>query len=145
MRSSQCKPIPRGATLVTQAGTAPSQPSVGVSTTSPIYAADGTYVPGVCRLNVFRHYDHLPNEFGGRGVSKPLDANGMLFISTDEARRFALERGYLQVYRNCAGHERRIEIERRYPGAYNRLLHERLNAGGLLRAACELTGGIDTE
>lgn len=133
MRSSQCKPIPRGATLVTRGGVAPSQPGVSVSTTSPIYAADGTYVPGVCRLNVFRYYDHLPNEFGGRGVSKPLDADGMLFISTDEARRFALERGYLQAHRNRVGHERRAELERHHPGTYNPKLRD------------AVAGGIDTE
>lgn len=133
MNSSRCKPIPCRATLVTQPGVTVSQPGVSVSTTSPIYTADGTCVPGVCRLNVSRHYDHIPNEFGGHGVSKPCDADGMLFISTEEARAYALARGYLQVFRFPEGHQRRIETERKHPGVYNPRLRG------------TITGGIDSD
>lgn len=81
-----------GITLVTQNGMTKSQPGVCVSYTLPHYGDHRV------TLHVTRHYQHLPNEFGGYGVIKHLDHNGMKFDTYDEAKKFALEHGYLQEY-----------------------------------------------
>lgn len=75
----------------TQDGMTPRQPGVSSGTTS------GGGAPG-CILNVSRHYPDLPNKWGGRGVSKPLDGNGRWFPSVEEAGAYALERGYTRRY-----------------------------------------------
>lgn len=109
MNPSSCKPIRQ--TLVTQSGMVPSQPGISVS-------YSGSFVGGPVRLNVRRHYPDLPNEWGGRGRSKPLDCDGMLFADDEAAKRYAYERGYLQRFRSRQLHERHLEIERATPGYF---------------------------
>jgi hypothetical protein len=77
-------------TTVTQNGMVSSQPGTAVSVTSP-------YNGGV-RLNVSRYYDDLPNKFGGRGVHKSLDCDGLIFKTSQEAFDFAFKRGYTRTY-----------------------------------------------
>lgn len=79
-------------THATANGVTASQPGVGVSTRHQI----GT---DVWVLHVYREYQDLPNKFGGNGRSKPLDANGMVFPSSEAAREYAIQHGYLQLYR----------------------------------------------
>jgi hypothetical protein len=78
-------------TLVTQNGMTANQPGISSSTTHQL----GT---SVWRLNVSRYYPNLRNSFGGLGVSKRCDADGMEFSSSEAARQYALEHGYLQPY-----------------------------------------------
>jgi hypothetical protein len=63
---------------------------VSVSTLSPCG-------PGKVRLNVGRHYP-IRNQFGGIGVFKPADCDGMLFDNREAAIAYALQRGYLMRY-----------------------------------------------
>jgi hypothetical protein len=100
----------------TQDGITSSQP--GTSVSAMTHYDENGHRAGV-RLSVTRYYPYLPNEFGGIGVIKPLDCNGMIFKSNEEAFQFALERGYLQEYRRDAF--RRIETKIR-----NRLWRESL-------------------
>lgn len=74
---------------VTQEGVTESQPGTCVSVTS----SEGRHT-----LNVFRAYRELPNQWGGRGVHKHCDCNGMQFESSDAAFAYAFERGYLRRY-----------------------------------------------
>jgi hypothetical protein len=74
----------------------PSQPQLFVGYSSPVYDDNGTVIAGA-KLSVHRSYD-LSNKWGGRGRSKPLDADGKLFNSLQEARQFALDHGYLQRF-----------------------------------------------
>ncbi len=74
---------------VTQEGVTASQPGVNCSVTS---------FNGTCTLNVRRLYPNLCNDFGGRGVFKRLDADGILFPSADAAFAFARDRGYVRPY-----------------------------------------------
>lgn len=86
-------------TLVTQNGIVKNQPGVCVSFTCPAFDwKTMTPIPGKVQLNVTRYYDHLPNKLGGRGVSKKCDHNGKLFNTVEEAKKFALEHGYLTQY-----------------------------------------------
>lgn len=82
---------------VTMSGMTKSQPGVSVSVSSPVYDREYNVI-GSARLHVTRHYDHLPNKWGGHGVSKSLDCDGMIFDSIDEAFAYAFERGYEQEY-----------------------------------------------
>ena len=66
---------------VTQNGVTLSQPSVCVSYTST------TGIPGYI-LNVYRVYDELTNDFGGKGRIKYLDASGFWFDSITVCNAF---------------------------------------------------------
>ena len=81
-----------GITLVTQSGMTKSQPGVCVSYTLPHYG------DRMVTLHVTRSYDRLPNEFGGHGVTKHLDGDGLRFSAYEEASAYAADRGYLQAY-----------------------------------------------
>jgi hypothetical protein len=74
----------------------PSQPQLFVGYSSPVYDDEGTIIAGA-KLSVHRSYK-LPNQWGGTGRSKPLDADGKLFDSLHAARQYALEHGYLQPF-----------------------------------------------
>jgi len=80
----------RYVSIVTQHGMTACQPGTSVSSTTP--------VSGGARLNVSRYYPDLQNEYGGKGVIKPLDCDGMWFRDTEEARKFSLSRGYSQIW-----------------------------------------------
>ena len=45
-----------------------------------------------------RYYPNLPNEFGGIGVHKPADDDGMIFKDSDDAEAHAIKKGYVQKY-----------------------------------------------
>lgn len=79
-------------TYVTQNGMTKSQPGVCVSYTLPHYGDH------MVTLHVTRHYQHLRNEFGGWGVTKYLDGDGLKFATYEEAKAYAISRGYLQKY-----------------------------------------------
>lgn len=72
----------------TNDGITKSQPGICVSTRT---------INGVVVLNVYRNYD-IKNSYGGVGVSKPLDAYGMIFHSEEDAWAYALVHGYLREY-----------------------------------------------
>ena len=78
---------------VTQEGVTPSQPDVGVGTTSPA-RPDGTGF----RLSVHRYYANLTNEWGGVGRIKPLDGNGLVFDTSEQAHQWAVDHGYVRPY-----------------------------------------------
>lgn len=99
----------RPAKTVTQNGMTACQPGTSVSSTSPAYDAQYNRIAGA-RLNVSRYYPDLPNEFGGKGVFKKCDCDGMLFEDADAAHKFAFERGYLQEFRHHYLSARRAEI-----------------------------------
>ena len=80
-------------TTVTQEGMVSSQPGCSVSTTWPA-RPDGSGF----RISVSRHYHHLPNQFGGLGVRKPLDGDGMIFETYDAARNWLISHGYVRRY-----------------------------------------------
>jgi hypothetical protein len=63
----------------------------GVSYTS------GSGIDGVI-LNVYKDYPDLPNEWGGLGRFRYGDHHGRRFDTMEQARDFALERGYLQPF-----------------------------------------------
>lgn len=75
----------------TQEGMVASQPGVCVSVTT---ASDRTYAV----LNVSRMYPDLPNEWGGKGVFKHCDCDGMRFPNSEAAFAYALERGYCRLW-----------------------------------------------
>ena len=75
----------------TTEGMVPSQPGVGC-------AVRHTHGTSVYSLHVYRHYDTLPNRFGGHGRFRHLDADGMEFPSEDAAWAYALDHGYIHVY-----------------------------------------------
>lgn len=93
-------------TTVTQEGVTASQPGTCVSVTTGC---------GKVVLHVSRSYD-IPNVFGGRGVAKPLDCNGMEFESSEAAWAFALERGYSRRYYTSRELRARRVKEARRPG-----------------------------
>jgi len=74
---------------VTQNGMTKSQPGTMVSIMYP-------WNNGVC-LRVGRYYN-IHNKFGGYGIVKRLDSHEMWFETTDAANKFALSRGYSQVW-----------------------------------------------
>lgn len=104
--------LPHNATSVTHNKITASQPGVCISYITT-YGSDKT------TLRAFRHYDHLPNQFGGKGVFKRCDADGMEFDSPEAAKAFAYERGYLQMYHRSERDRQRSrelwarELERR--------------------------------
>jgi hypothetical protein len=53
---------------------------------------------GGVRLSVFRAYDQLTNEWGGKGVHKHLDGDGLVFATSEEARAYAEEHGYTRKW-----------------------------------------------
>lgn len=75
----------------TQNGMTQSQPGTSVSCTT------GAGINGAI-LHVSRHYPTLRNQWGGRGVSKPLDCDGMHFATCEAAHKFARERGYTREF-----------------------------------------------
>lgn len=76
---------------VTQNGMVKRQPGVCVSFMS------GSGIVGVV-LNVFRTYSNVKNAIGGWGVTKSCDDDKKQFPSMEDARRYALSKGYLQPY-----------------------------------------------
>jgi hypothetical protein len=68
---------------VTQCGMVSSQP--GTSVGSSHFHGSGVYV-----LNASRYYPDMPNAFGGKGVFKKLDCDGMEFSTREAAHQFAL-------------------------------------------------------
>lgn len=83
-------------TTVTQEGITSSQPGTHVSVCCPA-GYETEELRNSVRLNVFRVYD-LPNEFGGVGVHKHLDAHDKLFPTRDDAWKYCLEHGYIRKY-----------------------------------------------
>jgi hypothetical protein len=83
--------------ICTQDKTTPSQPALFVGYSSPVYNDEGTVIAGA-RLSVHRVYNHLKNKWGGLGRSKSLDHDGKLFNTLDEARKFALDHGYVRYW-----------------------------------------------
>ncbi len=78
---------------VVSGGMVSSQPGASVSFTLPCESTGGKV-----KLNVYRNYPNLKNEFGGKGRLKALDANGRIFNTYEEAQAYALSRGYTQKY-----------------------------------------------
>jgi hypothetical protein len=76
---------------VTQCGMVSAQP--GTSVGSSHFHGSGVHV-----LNASRYYPDMPNAFGGKGVFKKLDCDGMEFSTREAAHQFALERGYTREY-----------------------------------------------
>ena len=105
-----------------QPGVTPSQPGVSMSTTTPAYDRNLEPLPNGpwTRLNLRRHYPDLPNEFGGRGRSKPLDGDGMLFRTPEEARQWAIDHGYLAQFFFPSVRARRLETAREFPEFFDR-------------------------
>lgn len=83
--------VARHRNTVTQEGVTASQPPVSVSCTIP-------WNHGRVRLNVCRHYSLLHNHLGGFSKIKPLDGDGKMFDTSDEAWQWALEHGYIREY-----------------------------------------------
>lgn len=109
-------------TTVTQEGMAARQPGTNVGTTSPAYDWKTGKKIGGAVLSVSRYYPDLKNEFGGRGVFKKCDCDGMVFDSSEAAFEFAHERGYTRDYYSetpraqafrAARIDRRLEHSRR--------------------------------
>jgi len=80
---------------VVHGGITNSQPGVNCSCRYP--DSDGKV-----RLRVFRVYDQLTNEFGGKGRFKYLDADNKQFDTVEAARAFALDRGYTFIFHRKA-------------------------------------------
>jgi hypothetical protein len=78
---------------VTQEGVTPSQPHIGVGTISPA-RPDGTGF----RLSIHRFYNDLSNEWGGMGRLKPLDGNGLIFDTREQAQQWTVDHGYVRPY-----------------------------------------------
>lgn len=76
---------------VTQNGMVQSQPGTSVS-------YGHLHGSGVHTLSVTRYYPNLKNSFGGLGVFKNLDCNGMEFPSCEAAQKFAFDHGYIREY-----------------------------------------------
>ena len=73
----------------TQNGVTKSQPGTSVSVTT---------IDGKSILHVSRYYRDLPNRHGGTGAFKSLDCDGMVFDNSDQAFKFALQRGYTRAW-----------------------------------------------
>lgn len=84
---------------VTVPGMTKSQPGTSVSYSTGIDWKTGDEIPGA-RLSVTRHYNHLPNQYGGRGKHFSLEADGKLFDSVESATKFCVEHGYLQIFQH---------------------------------------------
>lgn len=90
----------------TQDGMVPSQPGMCVSYTG---GADGY------TLSVFRAYNDLPNQWGGKGVHRHCDHYGKKFATYDEAAAFALDRGYVRPWFKSAESRAHRKAEARDP------------------------------
>lgn len=93
-------------TTVTQEGVTLSQPGVCASVMTGC---------GKCVLHVSRAYE-VRNVFGGVGVHKPLDCDGMEFDTSEQAWSFALARGYVRRYYTSRELRARRVKEARRPG-----------------------------
>lgn len=78
-------------TYVCQDGMTKSQPMVGVSYQTPAgYTKEGHVVKGY-KLSVYRYYKSLKK-------FKYLDGDGLIFPTSEEARKYAIEHGYVREY-----------------------------------------------
>lgn len=80
-----------GHNTVTQDGMTDRQPGTSVSVTTGSAMDDAI-------LSVSRYYKDLPNEMGGRGRFKRMDADGRHFPTSQAAWDFALDHGYIRPY-----------------------------------------------
>lgn len=84
---------------VTQSSVTESQPGVFVSYTGPGWVDFKTMEqhPGV-QLHVGRYYDHLTNQFGGKGRRAPMDGDGLIFDTIEAAQQYCIDHGYVQRF-----------------------------------------------
>ena len=87
----------------TQDGMTQAQPGTSVS-------VGHLHGSGVYTLSVSRFYPTLKNSFGGRGVFKKLDCDGMEFATNEAAWAFAFEHGYTRLcFISASSRARNIE------------------------------------
>lgn len=103
--------------ICTQEGITKSQPTICVSYSYPLYDNQGNDIGGA-RLSAHRTYP-LPNQWGGTGRSKPLDGDGKIFPSWQEAKQWAMEHGYIRTWRRTYDPKRKAERVARYALAHH--------------------------
>jgi hypothetical protein len=100
--------------ICSQESVTKSQPQlcVGYTYSYPVYNDKGEDISG-CKLSVHRTYQ-LSNEWGGIGRIKYLDGNGKVFSSYPEARKWAMEHGYLRVWVRDYNPQKKLERAKVY-------------------------------